>query len=637
LVVPRSLSLELAGTRVSALEVLIGSAIAVVTWPIADAPVKIGIDTSWIVGLHLAVRQGLQFGQDIAFTFGPLGFLGWPEPYVAWTSAAALAFVALIHLTACLTFVHLVRQSVGLPVATVLVLMVAFTFPWIAGWRLLGILVFVAVAAALYRRSTRPSGLPLAVGLGVVIGIAALGKLNIAAVALAIATIGVVATARRPGMSLAAFLSSGVLAFVASWLLAGQHLGDVPAYVRTATDIATGYGESMGVDDPSTSWSSGVALLSTFILAALIWQRTSTMPRRERLALRGITALVLFAEYKAGFTRAGVGVAIYLATLLALWPVAVPPTRSWAVASVPVAGLFATFLAVLAIPITTLIDPVGRVVGLGSQADAVLFHRAETAAATAASFRAQYDLPSAALAEVAGRTVQIEPFETAAAYAYPQFDWSPAPVIQAYSAYTPGLDHLNAARLAGLEAPERVLWITPPGQPLAIDGRSLWFEAPAAKIEMVCRYVPLAIGSDWQVLGRVANRCGASVPVATVQARAGHPTSVPAGLGEGIVTVRISGVASDPLSRLQILAYRGSTWTVDDGRTTARIPLGTASEPNVIGATGPIGYCGPLKLAPAPATITVGPAPGAPGTDAPLTLEFAVIPVTPTAATHPCP
>ena len=144
--------------------------IGLVTWPIDAVPAKIGIDTSWIVGLHLAARQGLEFGQDIAFTFGPLGFLGWPEPYVAWTSAAALAFVAVIHVTACLTFLHLVRQSVGLPVATVLVLMVAFTFPWIAGWRLFGILVFVAVAAALCRRPARPSGLPLAIGLGVASG-----------------------------------------------------------------------------------------------------------------------------------------------------------------------------------------------------------------------------------------------------------------------------------------------------------------------------------------------------------------------------------------------------------------------------------------------------------------------------------
>ena len=169
---------------------------------------------------------------------------------MAWTSAAALAFVAVIHVTACLTFLHLVRQSIGLPVATVLVLMVAFTFPWIAGWRLFGVLVFVAVAAALCRRPARPSGIPLAIGLGVAIGIAALGKLNIAAVAGVIATIGVVATARRPGRSIAAFIASGLLAFGCLWLVSGQHLGAVPAYFRTALDIATGYRKSMGADDP---------------------------------------------------------------------------------------------------------------------------------------------------------------------------------------------------------------------------------------------------------------------------------------------------------------------------------------------------------------------------------------------------
>ncbi len=554
-------------------------------------------------------------------------FLGWPEPYVAWTSAAALAFVAAVHLTACLTFLHLVRQSVGLPVATILVLLVAFTFPWIAGWRLFGVLVFVAVATALYRRSARPSGLPLAIGLGVIIGIAALGKLNIAAVALTIATIGVVATARRPGMSLAAFFSSAVVAFVGLWLVAGQHLGDVPAYFRTALDIATGYSETMGADDPQTSWSSGVALLATSVLVALIWHRTSTMPHRDRQVLRFITAIALFAEYKAGFTRAGVGVAIYVATLLAMWSIAVPKSRSWAAAGIPVAGLLATFLAILAIPITTLLDPVGRAGAFRSEINAALFHRPETAAANAASLRSQYGLPQQALAELTGRTVHVEPWETAAAYAYPEFEWDPEPVIQAYSAYTAGLDQLNAAWLAGTDAPERILWITPPTQPLAIDGRGVWFDAPTAKIEMLCRYVPLATGQGWQVLGRVPNRCGAPVAIAAVTTKADEATSLPPGLPAGIVTVRVLGVASDLMTRLQILAYRGPAWTVSDGQSQARIPLGTASEPNVIGATRDPGYCGPLNLGPPPAALTIGPRPGAPGSGAPLTLEFAVIPL----------
>ena len=56
-------------------------------------------------------------------------------------------------------------------------------------------------------------------------------------------------TARRPGVSLAVFVSSAVLSFVGLWLVAGQHLGSVPAYFQTALDIAKGYRESMGPED----------------------------------------------------------------------------------------------------------------------------------------------------------------------------------------------------------------------------------------------------------------------------------------------------------------------------------------------------------------------------------------------------
>jgi hypothetical protein len=606
---------------------VIAGVIGVVTWPIASGAAHIGLDVSWMVGLHLAARQGLQFGHDIAFTFGPLGFLGWPQPYVAWTSAAALLFVAMVHFTACLTFLHVIRQRLGLPIATTLVLVVAFTFPWIAGWRLYGVLISVAVVTAVYRRRERPTSLLFPIGLGIAVAVAALGKTNVAAVALAVGAVGVVSTARRPGRSFVAFVTTGMSAFLALWLMSGQRLDYLPAYVRSALDLTVGYGESMGAVDPGTDWASGVAALVTLILAGLLWRRTSTLPRRDRVVVLAVTGLTIFAEYRAGFTRAGVGVAIYLITLLALWPLTVPRTRSWAVAGLPVAAVLAAILAILTMPITTLIDPVGRAMALGSEANAALFHRREAAAATAASLRQQYGLPPEALAGLIGKTVHIEPWEAAAAYAYPEFEWSPEPVFQAYAAYTPGLDRLNADRLSGDEAPERILWITRPNEPLSIDRRGVWFDSPAAKIELLCRYVPLSAGPGWQVLEKVANRCGSAIQVGTLTTKAGDPTRVPVGMPPGIVTVRILGVASDPLTRLQILAYRAESWTVSDGQSEARIPLGTAAEPNVIGATADIGYCAPLALMAPPATLTIGPYAGAPGSDTPLTLEFAIIPV----------
>ena len=617
----------LIGSTATVKEIVVALGIWLVTWPITTTTPTVGIDTAWIVGLHLAARQGLHYGHDVAFTFGPLGFLGFPQPYLGWTSAAALLFVAAVHFSACLGLLHLARRAIGFPKATFFVMAIAFTFVWIPGWRLFGVLVFIAVASALLRHRHASTGVRFAIVLGGAVAVLAVGKLNIAAVALLIGTIGVVATGRRPIASLTAFVVTAAAGLLVLWLAVGQRLADVPAYIGSAIEISVGYSQSMGAVDPRTDWFSGVSLLITAVVAGLLWRRTEASPRRDRVVILAVAAIAIFAEYKADFTRSGVGVAMYLATLLAIWPLAVPRTRSWVVAGAPVAGMMAAFLAVAAVPLTEVIDPVGRAQSLASQVTTTAFHRREAAASTASQLRGQYALPPQALSLLAGRTVHVEPWESAMAYAYPEFKWSPVPAFQAYAAYTSDLDRLNADRLASPQAPDRILWFTSADMPLTIDGRGLWFDAPQMKVEMLCRYRPLWVDPRWQVLERVPSRCGSPIHVTTVSATSGEPAVVPEGLPPGIVTMRIQGVATDLWSRLQILAYRGAPWTVSDGQANLRIPLGTAGGPNVIGATLDVGYCGRLAVGPAPSTVIIAPEPGSPGAGTPLTIEFDVIPL----------
>ena len=161
---------------------------------------------------------------------------------------------------------------------------------------------------------------------------------------------------------------------------------------------------------------------------------------------------------------------------------------------------------------------------------------------------------------LAGHTVDVQPWEAALAYAYPEVRWRPQPVFQAYSAYTPSLDEANARLLGGDLAPERILWLAPPPATLSIDGRDPWFDAPTAKIEMLCRYMPLASASTWQILGRVPDRCAAAVPAGTVTASAGDEISVPANLPPGVLTMRVTGVADDLVSRMVTLLYKAPPW-----------------------------------------------------------------------------
>lgn len=616
-------------STVYAFDGAIGAAIGLLTWPAASTAASTDIDSSWVVGLHMAAHERLPFGSDIAFTFGPLGFLGFPQPYLGWTSVLALIFVGVVHIATCATLFHLARQAIGRPWAFVLILVVAFSFPWLVGWALYGVLIFVAAAAAVLRRTERRSGPWYAVALGAAVGFAGLGKLNIAAVSVAIAGLAVLATGRNWRLSLVAFVASAASMFLVLWLLVGQAITDLPSYIRAAVEISTGYSESMGMIDPNVHWAVGVAGLAVAILAGMVWQRSADLSWRDRVVLWILFGIIVFASYKAGFTRAGVGIAIFLATLLALWPVVSQRSVSWVAACTPVAGLLAAFLAVLAMSIPSLMNPLGRVKSLREETETVLIGRAEGAAQTAASLRAQFGLPPEALSLLEGQTVDIQPWQAAIAYAYPEMIWRPEPVFQAYSAYTPYLDQLNASFLAGDKAADRMLWLSPSGAALSIDWRNFWFDAPAAKVEMLCRYVPLASTPTWQVLGRVADRCAAPITVATVTTSAGQPVAVPSNLSPGIVTVRVSGVGKDLLSRLVTLAYETPPWYLTEGRNKGRLPPGTASDPLVLGATTDVGYKDALALQAPPDTITVGPDPGAVGYGSPVTLEFQVIPVEP--------
>ena len=43
-------------------------------------PILPGLDPGWVLGLNMAHAQGLAHGKDIVWTYGPLGYLAYPDP-----------------------------------------------------------------------------------------------------------------------------------------------------------------------------------------------------------------------------------------------------------------------------------------------------------------------------------------------------------------------------------------------------------------------------------------------------------------------------------------------------------------------------------------------------------------------------
>ncbi|HWT04802.1 MAG TPA: hypothetical protein VN224_03525, partial [Xanthomonadales bacterium] len=140
-------------------------ALAAVAWgvslvrpPAATGP---GLDESWRIGMTLAAEQGLRFGQDIVFTFGPLGFAlqGIAEPSLAVATALVNALLAAVAAAGVWSAVAGRGSPVlrVLAVAAVALLATNVTLDYVAA---------VGVVALLVRAGRYPRFAPV-VGLGV--------------------------------------------------------------------------------------------------------------------------------------------------------------------------------------------------------------------------------------------------------------------------------------------------------------------------------------------------------------------------------------------------------------------------------------------------------------------------------------
>ena len=123
-----------------------------------------------------------------------------------------------------------------------------------------------------------------------------------------------------------------------------------------------------------------------------------------------------------------------------------------------------------------------------------------------------YALPPNMVADLAHRTVAIEPYENSVAFAYPSIHWDPEPVLQTYAAYASNLDTLDSTFITSAKAPSRILEETPL---VTEDGRDPYFESPTTYVTTVCRTCSSTRpkhGRSWSESLAGAMRAGPSAP-----------------------------------------------------------------------------------------------------------------------------
>jgi len=603
-------------------------AVAVMAWPYHALIPGVGGDWTWKAALSIAVTRGLHFGQEIVWTYGPLGFMNFgpgPSYYYGGLAFVALAYQWILQLLLTATVFLAARRSY--PVFASLGL--AFAVVAVVRDRALLLGLAWCMLAILYgsERREAPGERWFPAAIGVLTGFLILAKLNQGAEMVALAGI---ALAARPGARWRdglVFAASALSIAAVGWFGTGQAVGAIWDYIRYSAQIVGGYAAAMGTS-AERGWTYLLALALFLLTSAVVWNAARFTAGRQRFGVITVWLVSAFFAFKAGFVR-GIVEHTTIFTGNALMVLAVIPVRRpvRTFGFVSVIACAAAFVIPSYVTIESAFDPIAHVKNAAKQVETLASKSKRTAAraSLAAAIESYYRFPASLRQRIGDRSVAFWPSSFADLAYADDFDWRPLPVIESYSAYTPSLDELDAAALASKDAPELIVR-NPSG---LIDARYSSFEAPAATLQLLCRYQEMARNGSWQLLARGPDRCGSPRQVGTASATWGGVVHVPSPRNSNAaMLVEVSGVQPAGLERVtQVLLRPQARYIVLDGQAY-RLVGATAPDGLLLSLPARADFPPPFDMAPDPATIAVVRGGDSEAAEA-LRFEFSEVPIRP--------
>src|SRR6266849_4381561 len=269
-------------------------------------PFSTDVDSSWCAVLDYARQHGLQFGHDLIFTYGPLGFLIMPvAPRVGALQMAlgsALCFIIVTGLCLVAWRLTAVWRSLCIAVFSFLALDMHSGADLLLSIGLLswGLLCLVEPG---------PRLLVWLLCFTVLAVVGALAKISfLLAAVLSVGAIGVDLALRRHFLLAFAMLSLFCAGVLSGWVVAGQELRHFLPFAALGWEFSTGYDQAMGKQ--SSNMIGWCGLLALALAAATIFLRSLTSfgkspqgSRWRKVVLSGWLVASLFLAWKQGFVR----------------------------------------------------------------------------------------------------------------------------------------------------------------------------------------------------------------------------------------------------------------------------------------------------------------------------------------------
>lgn len=451
------------------------------------------LDQSWQAVLEFAAQKRLQFGSEIIFTYGPLGFLFLPHGFGMFPllrSIFALAFSGVVAFAA----LNLALRIRGIAKFLFLFWLLLFTLS-MSGWGELIFVYFIALFTGfLWLDGTYNHAWVKRLLLFYICALALI-KFSFFIAILSLLGICVIdRTCRRDFKGVRELVAGSVISMVFLWLVLGQSLEGFFQYLTASQQIASGYTEAMSLTPPRRLLKYAVPAAIVFF-CALAMACAMARQRRYVIARAMIIMLFSFTAWKQGFVRADTHVLMFLYFLPVAYAFLFHPAFNGGVPAfrnVLLLGYFTmTGLCLMAVNAMFPGLPLEQTKSLGERL--VANSRSLIALFTPASalpdgfpknLRSE-DRLFEITQRVGQASVDVFNFRQGAALLN-GLNYHPRPVIQSYSAYTPDLLRANLDFYRSASRPSYVLFSLE-----TIDGRFPTFDDALLLPYLLTNYQPV--------------------------------------------------------------------------------------------------------------------------------------------------
>ncbi len=410
--------------------------------------IETGLDPSYAYGLNYIFAKHIQFGSTIIYTYGPLGFLYFPQD-IGNNLLLGILFVSLLRFLFIFTYLKL-GSTINKDFWVLHVLLAFFICNFIY---LDFVLVGTVTSALLLHWLTKNKSWLILAGIIAVVALFIKSSFGLMCSSILFSYLLFDFFKHKEIKNLLTLALSACLAFLSIWLLLYRNLEGLYKYIYGTWQLSTGNSSAMILEVQNNWYLLSLFALLFFIVPVLTKEKGSTL-------LYGISFLSLYAAWKYAFSREEnyhlKFFFDYLIVFAALYSIVLKQFRPQLLALL-LAAIFVFFQCMKATGMYT-VEEDFSLSGIKNFSK-IFFHwqdfRAEAKATTEMNLK-KSKLPAHLLAQIGKSSIDFFPWELSYVAAN-NLNWQPRPNMQS-GAYTPWLDKNNANFISSKNAAQFYLW-----------------------------------------------------------------------------------------------------------------------------------------------------------------------------------